>query len=305
MRPSPASVMFLVAAAGACNQSLTGTLGSGHLPTGHGGAGGRSQTEMSGTSSSNATSGQGNAGDPTTSTGTGAITGSSSSAGGVGGGAGDPSICNTLAALYDTALPGAQRCDVTTTGQCQTVVSTHLATCGSCPTHVNDASQLIVLRTQWLAAGCGQTEGQSCGQPPCPTSTNTSCFDVGDGAGMCSYVTTAVAGWAGAPDGSLSPCETLEMQYRAALPPAVSCTAGATGQCAVQVRSDLSPCYKSCPAFVNDATVLTPIIEAWDSLGCGNVEVQCPGIDCLAQSSAACVASDAGGATCAGNYTLP
>jgi hypothetical protein len=52
---------------------------------------------------------------------------------------------------------------------------------------------------------------------------------------------------------------------------------------------------------VNDPTTLWPIVDAWNSLGCDNVVVQCPGVKCPDESHGTCAAGDDGGGTCVGS----
>jgi hypothetical protein len=275
---------ILLAAATACNQSLTsdmtGTGGTG--PATGGGAGG-------------------------TSPGTGGRGGSNA-----------PGACNTLAAEYRSALTAAETCQVGASGQCQQIVSAALSGC-SCPTSVSDSSVLSTIEKAWQAAGC-VVPTPSC-KLLCPAALNNTCVPTDGGrVGFCSYVpgtggtsgSGATGGTAGgatggttgaggsAVDGGLSSCGPLASEYAAALIGAKSCIAGAAGQCGKQVPSFLSPC--SCAELVTDSSVLDAIQQKWEAVGCAAVPVACPLSVCPPAASAACVPGDGGGSVCSTSY---
>jgi len=81
----------------------------------------------------------------------------------------------------------AQRCTLGAANQCQQVVPAHLSPCDSCLTHVNDSATVLLLEDQWRQLGCDGDTGSTCGQIVCPTSTNTTCVDTGNGTGKCSF----------------------------------------------------------------------------------------------------------------------
>jgi len=273
---------ILLVATTACNQSLTPDMtGTGGSRTGAGGAGG-----------------------------TGAGTGGS-------GGSVSPA-CNALVAEYQSALTAAETCQVGASGQCQQLVSWALSGC-SCPTYVTDSSALSTIENAWQAAGC-QVAGPVCNLL-CPAALNNTCVSADGGStGFCSYVpgtggtsgaggtggggaTGGTTGSGGSPvDGGLSSCGTFASEYAAVLIGARSCTAGAAGQCGQQVSSSLSPCSGGCTQFVTESSVLNTIQQQWRTAGCADVPVLCPLIACAPATSAACVASDAGGSVCSTSY---
>jgi len=78
-------------------------------------------------------------------------------------------------------------------------------------------------------------------------------------------------------------CTDLQSQYAAALPAARSCTVGASDQCGQLVSSELSPCFSNCMTYVQDATMLNALKDAWIAAGCNNQgPIACPAIACLA-----------------------
>ena len=281
---------LLLAAATACNQSLTPDMtGSGGSKTGAGGAGG-----------------------------TGGATGGS--------GGSVSSVCNALTAEYQSAITAAETCQVGASGQCQQIVTATLTGC-SCPTYVTDSSALSTIEDAWQAAGCAGV-GPVCGLL-CPAAFNKTCVATdGGSSGFCSYVpgtggTSGAGGTSGTDgiggrgaaggatgsggssvDGGLSSCATIVSEYAAVLAGARSCTAGAAGQCAQQVLSSLSLCNSGCTEFVTDRSVLDVIRQRWDAAGCGNVPVLCPLIACAPASGAACVPTDAGGSVCETSYGI-
>ena len=298
MRLSVPAVILAVALGGACSsQPLAPVmLGGGPRSTGTGGQG-----VMSNGGGGQTVSPTGIGGGSGWANGAGTGTGASGSGSGGTGLMGAPdysnvdggyAACQALVMQYEGAIAEAQQCDVTGAGGCQQVVLAHLGTCDSCPTYVNDTTKPLAIQAQWQAAGCDQAApGQACGNV-CQAPTNYACVDIGNGTGKCG---TGIG---------LSPCGSLQVQYATALAAAKSCTAGATGQCTEAVPSDLSPCSRHCATYVNDASALNPIKDAWDSQGCGIITVICPQVDCTSELSGACVAGDAGGASCVGDYTM-
>ena len=94
-------------------------------------------------------------------------------------------------------------------------------------------------------------------------------------------------------------CTDLQTEYAAALPAAESCTVGASGQCQQRVGQFLPPflCNTGCSdLFVNDASILAPIISKWEQSGCPRPV--CPAIACGPPPSETCVPVDGGGGVC-------
>ncbi|HLK88322.1 MAG TPA: hypothetical protein VKZ18_00430 [Polyangia bacterium] len=296
MRTSLVLSIFLAAAIGGCDQSLT------HNMTGTGGTG-------TGTGGSGGTGGD--------------IVGAGGSGGSV------SAVCNTLTAEYESAFSAAETCQVGASGQCQQLYNGSLSGC-HCGTYVNDSSALDAIQSAWLAAGCAVPS------PPCeilcPAALNTTCVSVDGGSlGTCSYVpgTGGISGTGGdgalggatgagggsatggtsgaggsAVDGGISACGALSSEYAAVLIGAKSCTAGASGQCAQLVPSRLGPCG-GCSDYVNDSSVLSAIQAKWEAAGCGDVAVDCPLITCPTQTASLCVPGDAGGAVCVAPTLAP
>ena len=274
---------IFLATAMACNQSLTHDMtGTGGAPSGTGGGAG----------------------------GTGP---------GTGGSGGSVSLCNALVAEYQSAVTAAETCQVGASGQCQQIVTGSLSGC-SCPIYVTDSSALSTIEEAWQAAGCAVPEATCELGCPVAIALNTTCVSTdGGSAGFCSYlsgtggISGATGGTSGGTggttgsggstaDGGLSTCGTLVSEYAAVLIGAKSCTAGATGQCAQQVPSGLSPCNSGCTVFVSDSSVLGTIQQQWEAAGCGDVAVACPASVCAPAASATCVSSDAGGSVCSTSY---
>jgi len=89
-------------------------------------------------------------------------------------------------------------------------------------------------------------------------------------------------------------------EYAAAMPEARACTPGAANQCQVLVETTLSVC-PGCSTYVNDATKLNEIRQAWTNAGCAAVTgIACPAILCIAPGPVTCAATDSGppGGTC-------
>ncbi|HSY40831.1 MAG TPA: hypothetical protein VLA79_14935 [Polyangia bacterium] len=247
----------------------------------------------------------------------GAATGGGAGGTGAGGSGGSnvSQLCDTLVAEYHSAISAAETCQVGASGQCQQLVTGSLTGC-SCSTYVTDSSALSTIEEAWQAAGCVVPE------PPCkifcPAALNTTCVPTDGGSvGVCSYAPgtggTSGSGGSGATggttgsggsteDGGLSDCSLLASEYAAVLAGARSCTAGAAGQCGVQVASSLSPCNSGCTEFVTDSSVLAGIAQKWQSAGCADVAVACPAIACEPASGSSCVASDAGSSVCGAIY---
>ena len=215
-------------------------------------------------------------------------------------GGGGTTLCEGLAAQYEVAIATAQQCSVGSAAQCGQLVSAQLSPCNSCLTYVNDAALPLELQSQWDLNGCGpSTAGQTCGHILCPTPTNNACLELGNGTGKCSFGTSAAGGdgGTGATDGGSSECGTLEQLYQTALAAAETCTVGASGQCSQGAPSDLSPCYRNCVAYVNDATELNTILDEWDRLGCQNTSVLCDMIACPGFMLGASACSGVAGST--------
>ncbi|HVY38952.1 MAG TPA: hypothetical protein VHM31_13500 [Polyangia bacterium] len=125
------------------------------------------------------------------------------------------------------------------------------------------------------------------------------------GAGSGGKVGTGAGGTTGY---DAAVCAGISAEYDAAMTAALTCTAGATGQCMQVVRGSLSPCGIACPAFVTDASKLNVIEKMWVAANCDRpvpappcVSVgQCPaGIAdvCIAGADGRGVCSYAGGGT--------
>ena len=104
-----------------------------------------------------------------------------------------------------------------------------------------------------------------------------------------------------APGGAGGPtCADYVSEYAAAMPEARACTPGAANQCQVLVETTLSVC-PGCSTYVNDATKLNEIRQAWTNAGCAAVTgIACPAILCIAPGPVTCAATDSGppGGTC-------
>ncbi len=70
--------------------------------------------------------------------------------------------------------------------------------------------------------------------------------------------------------GAQSACGALASEYQNALRAAQSCTIGGAGQCDTLVSVGLSVCG-SCQTYVNDASSLNAIQQAWEAANCRNV----------------------------------
>jgi len=89
-------------------------------------------------------------------------------------------LCPTLLSKYAAALVEAKRCDPMANGpQCQQTARLTLP-CSTCTTHVNEVSQLNMLRSMYDAAGCPTL---IC-PVSCPAPGAGACTAV-DGGGMC------------------------------------------------------------------------------------------------------------------------
>ncbi len=287
MRSSLLLSIMIVAAAGGCNQALTGNMtGTGGVP-GTGGFG----------------------------PGAGGVPGTGGGPFGTGGMGGSiaPPACGTLQAEFESAFSAAETCQVGAPGQCQQLVDFSPFGC-SCPSYVTDSTALATIEQAWQAAGCTTGPTNTCGA--CPAALNTTCVSVDGGSlGYCSYApgtggttgaggdgatggTTGQGGSGGSTaDGGVASCGQLESEYLAVLDGAKSCTSGAAEQCTQLVPAALSPC-SPCPVYVNDSSVLDALRQAWTAAGCANVAVLCPQIACPAPKGAACLPSDAGGSVC-------
>ncbi len=179
----------------------TGTTGGGMGGSGAATTGTAGGTTGSGTTSTSvATSTTGGAGAPVgtgvTTTGAGGTGGGSGGAGGGGGrdaGSGgaagfppfpDAGTCAQLNTDYSNAMAEAVRCDLRVGAlQCQAMASSGLA-CG-CPRHVQDATKLEEIRSQWTAAGC--VSGRiGCPAIVCPALTSGMCVpNDGGSTGTC------------------------------------------------------------------------------------------------------------------------
>jgi hypothetical protein len=103
-------------------------------------------------------------------------------------------------------------------------------------------------------------------------------------------------------------CADLASQYKAAIPAACRCTAGAAAQCAQGVSLQLSVCSSSsttCMVYVNDATTLNAIKSAWVAAGCDDpsLAVACPAITCQPGPMGPCVPGAA--SACLLSMSLP
>jgi hypothetical protein len=243
--------------------------------------------------------------------GTGGQGANTSATGGSSGGTGGQSVCDTLVMAYQAAVRAAQSCAIGGTGQCQQVVPLTLSVCGSCPTYVNDPTNVNAIQQAWQAANCSKNSPPvPCALIECPAALNNVCAENPDDTtgttGICSYVPPSTGGTGGSatggssgaggssPDGGLSSCSELTTQYAAALAASKSCDIGASGQCAQQVPASLAVCSGGCTEYVNDATTLNQIQLKWNQAGCGNVAVLCPAIACLQPYAGVCVATDGG-----------
>jgi hypothetical protein len=275
---SPLLLIILLAATGACSQSLAPDMtGKGGAATGSGGTFGAG----------------GSGGSPNP-----------------GSGGANTTACDTLSANYKSALVAAGSCQVGASGQCQQIASSSLSAC-NCPTYVTNTGALTMLQSAWEAIGC-QPVTPPCGIL-CPAPLNTTCVSVdGGSAGVCSYApgtggTSGNSGTGGAggssTDGGLGVCRTLASEYAAAVIAAKSCAAGASGQCAQPLPASLSTC-PICTTYVTDRTGPDAVRTKWDAAGCGNTVTLCIGVSCAAAASGMCVPSDAGGSGCSDVYQL-
>ncbi|HXJ21340.1 MAG TPA: hypothetical protein VMT03_14005 [Polyangia bacterium] len=230
--------------------------------------------------------------------------GSGTGAGGAGGSSLE-SMCDSLVTQYQAAIVDAQTCGVGRPGQCQVKVDSALSSCGSCPTYVNDLSKPMAIEQAWFGAGCNQLPSAPCVVSTCISTTNADMCGVAPGSthGTCSYASPGTDGGWGWPDGGSSICDTLDQKYQAAMPAAKSCNPATPTQCQTVVPLDLS-CYGGCGIYVNDATELSAIQQAWDAAGCPTASVVCPGIGCLPVIGSACAATDGGGAACSTSYDV-
>jgi hypothetical protein len=117
----------------------------------------------------------------------------------------------------------------------------------------------------------------------------------------------ATGGATGGGHGGAS-CADLASQYKAAIPAACRCTAGAAAQCAQGVSLQLSVCSSSsttCMVYVNDATTLNAIKSAWVAAGCDDpsLAVACPAITCQPGPMGPCVPGAA--SACLLSMSLP
>jgi hypothetical protein len=78
-----------------------------------------------------------------------------------------------VAALYANSVYDAKLCVLGLSGQCMHVVPSQL-TCG-CPTHVNDRTELDMLKAEWDALGCVPPDVCPAIACPAPGSTGV-CF---------------------------------------------------------------------------------------------------------------------------------
>ena len=70
--------------------------------------------------------------------------------------------------------------------------------------------------------------------------------------------------------GAQSACQVLAAQYQDALKVAQSCAIGGSGQCETLVNTTLSVCG-GCQTYVNDASTLNAIQQAWEGANCSKV----------------------------------
>ncbi len=116
---------------------------------------------------------------------------------------------------------------------------------------------------------------------------------VGTGAGATGGSSTGGTGGAG---GSLlAACTELASQYQQALPAAMACDVGASGQCAQIVESALSACG-SCPIAVSDTSTLGALRKLWDGANCQGAfgAISCPLDLCLQPDKDVCLPVDGG-----------
>lgn len=166
----------------------TSITGSGGRNSGTGGTSGRGGSGGSG--GANGTGGVNGSGGGGGAIGSGGVTGSGG-AGGTGGIAVDASpdrsggseTCNQLSDDYEKAFAESKKCDLNTTAaQCQALAGPTVDGCPNCPTHVQTATVLDMIRAKWTAMGCHRVQ-------PCP---NVACMP--SGVGSCSPSTTLGVG---------------------------------------------------------------------------------------------------------------
>ncbi len=232
---------------------------------------------------------------------TGGNSGNTSGTGGAGG-SDQQSACANLVSEYVAAVAAAQSCDVGQSGECQLLVPAALSSCGACPTYVNDDSKPKAIQQAWLDAGCNQLASGPCAQELCLAIPSVCAVVLDTNRGTC------VAGPAGtggsAPDAGLSTCASLAQKYDGLLPIARSCAPGGGVQCTVAVPTALSACASGCTTYVNDATDLNAVRQAWTDAGCAQAAgtVACPAIACARPIGGMCAETDGGGATCTTSY---
>jgi hypothetical protein len=96
-------------------------------------------------------------------------------------------------------------------------------------------------------------------------------------------------------------CAQLQTEYASALARAKTCSPNLASQCGKTAPDQLA-C--PCPTFVNDTAGLDAIKARWSQAGCQDSTV-CPAIACVSPRSATCRPSDAGGASCVDDSSLP
>jgi hypothetical protein len=188
---------------------------------------------------------------------------------------------------------------------------------------VNDASSLSSIRQAWTAAGCAGLAGPCVSDGACPNLTPSVCavvLDTNRGACVAMAAPPGTGGAGGSsPDGGVNAvCADLIQKYGAALSDARSCTPDAAAQCGNLVPTELAVCTAGCMAYVNDATQVAAVRQAWNDAGCaaggglglggfagtiqGNGTVSCPKVTCAPAVSGACTVGDSGGAACGTTY---
>jgi hypothetical protein len=259
--------LLAAAAVGACSQSLTDKSGTG-----------------------------GTAG---AATGTGGTGGSAVATGGVGG----QNDCDALSAQYQTAVVDAQACAIGAPNQCQQLLKPSVVGCG-CQVPANTSAPNIIQQA-WVMAGCPlSTSAPACSSGPCRSGGNAVCAPSPDDSTGTTGICTYVSGTGGSsPDGGSDNCAALGQKYGAVLAASKSCDVGAPGQCAQPVVTSISLCSGACLDYVNDATELNQIQQAFNQTGCTSVAVLCPAIACSTPTGSACVATDAGSGTCVATYS--
>jgi len=231
---------------------------------------------------------------------------------GTGGAAGSemsplPATCADLASAYQAAVAAGQDCAAGQPGQCQQVVPAALSSCGACPTYVNDASKPQAIQQSWIAAGCNELAVAPCVDGICIPPPNAYCavvLDTNRGTCVGGPVRTT-----GPIDAGPSTCPDLIRAYDAALAIAKSCAPGDGGvPCAQPVPAGLSMCDSRCTVYVNDATQLNALRQAWGDAQCDIIEsilaTGCGDSGCLPAIGGMCAETD-GGATCTTTYGAP